>query len=157
MEYQVIAKNCKRQKINVSPFLPHQRAEHSVRIRNSNIKHVAIQRSGWNILLIWLTGPIRNKVDPMAKTLPTVYKRQNVAEMKNAILKRFMRMFQKVSETLIFREINLVISCSTWELQKFTNFVKPTHLLHLSLGSVENWKIYSHHSHRKKNFVKSTI
>ena len=120
MEYQVIAKNCKRQKINVSPFLPHQRAEHSVRIRNSNIKHVAIQRSGWNILLIWLTGPIRNNVDPMAKTLPTVYKRQNVAEMKKEILERLLHnahyvKIVNISPTRILLEIRVIndIQCLT--------------------------------------------
>lgn len=60
--YQVIARNCRIQKIKARPLFFHQKAAHRVNPRHSSITIVAIKRVGSNILFSCFIGPIRNKV-----------------------------------------------------------------------------------------------
>ena len=48
------------------------KAETKVRTKKVNMSEVAIQRVGANIFLIWLSGPIKNRVELRAVMLPKV-------------------------------------------------------------------------------------
>lgn len=83
MAYQVMAQNCKTQKMIASPFFPHQRADIRVSAKKVSISMVAMILVVANILFSWATGPIRNSVLASATRLPSEYKIANEERLRD--------------------------------------------------------------------------